>query len=125
MTEWHHKHFMHPGETRTEKMIGQHFYLKGICQTVTKVCKACTVCKSSKKHGKAYGLLPVKMAEVIPWHTLCVDLIGPHTFGEGKNELKLHCLTMIDPATGWFEITEIPNCRADYIANYLEFQWLS
>ena len=81
--------------------------------------------QNQQKHGKAYGLLPVKTAEIIPWHTLCVDLIGPYTFGKGKNKLKLHCLTMIDPTTGWFEIAEIPNHRADYIANYLEFQWLS
>ena len=32
---------------------------------------------------------------------------------------------MIDPATGWFEIVEIPNRRADYVANYLEFAWLT
>ena len=34
-------------------------------------------------------------------------------------------LTMIDPATGWFEVEEIPNKRADYVANYLEFAWLT
>ena len=110
MTEWHHKHLMHPGKTRTEKTIGQHFYWKGIHQTITKVCKACTVCKTSKKCGKAYGLLPIKMAEVIPWHMLCVNLIGPCTFSNEENKVKLHCLTMIDPTTGWFKITEIPNC---------------
>jgi hypothetical protein len=32
---------------------------------------------------------------------------------------------MIDPATGWFEITEIPNHRADYVSNYLEWMWLT
>ena len=34
-------------------------------------------------------------------------------------------MTMIDPATGWFDIVEIPNKRADYIANLLEIHWLS
>ena len=34
-------------------------------------------------------------------------------------------MTMIDPATGWFEIVEIPNKRADYIANVLEYTWLT
>ena len=67
------------------------------------------VCKSSKKHGKAYGLLPIKKAEIIPWHMLCINLIGPYTFSKGKNEVKLHCLTMIDPAIGWFEIMAM-NC---------------
>ena len=32
---------------------------------------------------------------------------------------------MIDPATGWFEIVEVPTKRADYIANILEFTWLT
>ena len=34
-------------------------------------------------------------------------------------------MTMIDPATGWFEIVEIPNKRADCIANVLECAWLT
>ena len=45
--------------------------------------------------------------------------------GKDKNEVKLHCLTMIDPATGWFEIVEIPNRRADYVSNFLEWTWLT
>ncbi len=31
---------------------------------------------------------------------------------------------MIDPATGWFEIFEIPTKRADEIANIIEMKWL-
>jgi transposase InsO family protein len=32
---------------------------------------------------------------------------------------------MIDPATGWYEIMEIPTKRADFIASLLEFHWLT
>ena len=32
---------------------------------------------------------------------------------------------MIDPATGWFEMREIPNKRADTIANIVEQAWLT
>jgi hypothetical protein len=32
---------------------------------------------------------------------------------------------MIDPATGWFEIVEIPDKRADVIANKLETTWFN
>ena len=32
---------------------------------------------------------------------------------------------MIDPATGWFEIVDIPTKRADYVADILEFTWLT
>jgi hypothetical protein len=56
---------------------------------------------------------------------LCIDLVGPYTIGKNNNKVKLHCLTMIDPATGWFKIIEIPNRQADYVSNYLEFAWPS
>jgi hypothetical protein len=39
--------------------------------------------------------------------------------------MKCHCMTMIDPETGWFKIVEVPTKQADYIANLLEFNWLS
>ena len=124
-TEWYHLHLLHPGETRMELTVGQHFSWRGMRKTIVKCCKACAICKNQKpKHGK-YGKLPPKKPETIPWHTLCIDLVGPYKFGHGKKEISLHCLTMIDPATGWFEIAEIPNKRADYIANILEMTWLT
>ena len=32
---------------------------------------------------------------------------------------------MIEPATGWFEIVEVPCKQADEIINSLEFTWLT
>jgi len=123
--EWYHLHLLHPGETRTELTIAQHYYWKGMKKDIQNVCQACSVCLEMKRKQKQYGLIPAKRPEIIPWHTLCIDLIGPYTFGKKDNEVKLHCLTMIDPATGWFEIVEIPRKRADYVINYLEFTWLT
>jgi hypothetical protein len=37
----------------------------------------------------------------------------------------LHAMTMVDPATGWFKIVEVPNKWADYIANLFEQVWLA
>jgi hypothetical protein len=43
------------------------------------------------------------------WHTLCVDLIGPYTIkGKDGTIIDFMCLTMINPATSWFEIVELP-----------------
>ena len=39
--------------------------------------------------------------------------------------LKLWCVTMIDPATGWFEIKEIKDKYAYTIANIVEQIWLT
>jgi hypothetical protein len=38
-----------------------------------------------------------------------VDLIGPYTLkGKDKTVIDFMCITMIDPATSWFEIAELP-----------------
>jgi len=72
------------------------------------------------------GHLPEKTVEEIPWERVCIDLIGPYTVGSTKksDELTLHCMTMIDPVTGWFEIAEIPAKSADVIADTFERMWL-
>ena len=66
---------------------------------VQRVCKACNVSRSLKRHNtKKYGKLPVKDPELIPWHTLCIDLSGPYTFGKKTEKVDdmvtLHCLTI-------------------------------
>jgi transposase InsO family protein len=123
---WYHEQLMHPGITRMIKTIRQHFTWPKLDDDVEKLCKACRTCQLTKKTKKKYGHLPPKKAEAIPWDTLCIDLIGPYTVKEkGKEKWFLHCLTMIDPATGWFEIVEIPSKRADDVANCLEQTWFS
>jgi hypothetical protein len=48
-----------------------------------------------------------------PWHTLCVVLIGPYAIkGKDGTEIDFMCLAMIDPATSWFEIVELPVPKA-------------
>jgi hypothetical protein len=130
--EWHHDVLMHPGETRTELTIGQHFYWPRMRQTIKHVCGRCESCQMTKKRTKKLGHLPPKEPEMIPWQTVCVDLIGPHRVGKPgtkKNpnpyETELHCMTMIDPATGWFEIVQIPERTADVAANLFELTWLN
>ena len=44
-----------------------------------------------------------------PWEVLCVDLISPYTLkGKDGSQIDFMCLTMIDPASSWFEIVELP-----------------
>ncbi len=39
---------------------------------------------------------------------LCVDLIGPYTLkGKDTTQIDFMYVTMIDPATSWFEIVEL------------------
>jgi hypothetical protein len=64
---------------------------------------------SEKKRTQKYGHLPPKIVLSIPWEALCVDLVGPYTL-KGKDSLSIDfmALTMIDPASSWFEVVELP-----------------
>ena len=49
-----------------------------------------------------------QLAKTVPWRSVCVDLIGPYTIKAlDKTFLDFMCLTMIDPATCWFETIEL------------------
>ena len=39
-----------------------------------------------KKWKDKYGHLPEKMSEIVPWETICVDLIGPYTIHNWKGD---------------------------------------
>jgi hypothetical protein len=43
------------------------------------------------------------------WEALWVNLVGPYTL-KGKDGLSIHfmALTMIDPASSWFKVMELP-----------------
>ena len=116
----------HPGETRTEHTLCQHFDWRGLCTTVHDVCKKCPTFQRAKTTNQKYGKLPPKQAETNPFDTLCVDLIGPYMIPrKGKPPLKFWCLTMINPSTGWFEMAKIPNKTAAEIADITEKTWFT
>jgi transposase InsO family protein len=123
--EWYHNYLSHPGINRTEETIGQHLYWPKMRDQVTTTVKSCPVCQRNKKQRKQYGHLPPKEAEAIPWDKLCVDTIGPYKIRrKGHPDLTCRCVTMIDPATGWFELQQTPNLRADTVSNIVEQEWL-
>ena len=98
MVEWYHEVLGHPGETRTELTIKQHFTWKNLRKTVQQVCARCDACQRTKRNKKKYGHIPPKQAETIPWETLCIDVIGPYKIKRktSKSTLYLWALTMID-----------------------------
>jgi len=129
IVQWYHDQLCHPGEKRTENTIRQHFTFKGLSQMVKDLVSKCPICQKCKKTHTKYGKLPEKEAESEPWEQLCVDLIGPYhiTTQQGPNkgkQLTLWCVTMIDPATGWFKMVQLPNKFAITVANIVEQQWL-
>ena len=140
LLEWYHTFLLHPGQDRTESTIRQHFYWDSLRDDVRKEIKFCETCQKNKRTRKKYGHLPPKEPEVEPWDTLCVDLIGPYTIhrnstattkagrtkrNKKKETLILKAVTMIDPATGWFEIAQYDDKRAISVAEIIEQQWLN
>ncbi len=77
--------------------------------SIRRYVKSCRSCQINKGHSQRYGHLPPKLVIMTPWKALCVDLIGPYTLkGKNGSSIDFMCLTMINPATSWFEIVELP-----------------
>ena len=109
VVEWYHHYLQHPGRDRLEETLTQSLYWRGMRADIKKFTRKCHRCQLGKKRKRKYGHLPPKEAETIPWRTVCVDLIGPYTItGADNTALEFMCMTMIDPATGWFEVVELP-----------------
>ena len=100
-------------------------------------CQTCKTCQLTKRKSIKYGKLLPKVAEADPWDILCVDMIGPykiqHTTKKTKAtkykkseplNLDLWAVTMIDPATGWFEIKQVEDIYAHTTAEVMEQTWL-
>jgi hypothetical protein len=124
---WYHEQLCHPGETRTENTLKQHYYWQNMRRDIHDICSKCPTCQKNKRLPAKFGHLPPKddPSEYTPWEKVCVDLIGPYEMETMKTGLKLWCVTMIDPATGWVEIREIPTKRADVVANIVDAAWFT
>ena len=129
IVNWYHTVLLHPGESRTEATINQHFWWSGMQKTVKSIVGRCPTCQLLKRSTKQYGHLPAKTAEAEPWVVLCVDMIGPYNIQQTptnglKKSYVLWCVTMIDPATGWLEIKEVTSKNPITVANAIEQTWL-
>jgi hypothetical protein len=84
-------------------------YWKGMHTTIKSLTKTCKPCQVNKRRSQKYGHLSPKTVYTIPWECLRVDLIGPYTL-KGKDDLQIDfmALTMINLASSWFEIAELP-----------------
>jgi hypothetical protein len=56
---------------------------------------------------------------------VCVDLVDPFTIRKPAKTHSLLALTMIDPATGWFEIVEATNMSSTFIQDLFHKIWLA
>jgi hypothetical protein len=106
---WYHHYLQYPGTKHLEETLHISMYWKGLRMTVQSHVKKCHNCQVNKCRQHLYSKLPTKLAITKPWEALCVDLIGPYTLmAKDKTQLDFRCITMIDPASSWFEIVELP-----------------
>ena len=106
---WYHHWLQHPGHTRLEETLRATMTWPGMRDMVRQHVKQCRSCQVNKRRKVQYGHVPSKRVITTPWEALCVDLIGPYTLkGKDGTIIDFMCLTMIDPATSWFEIVELP-----------------
>ena len=61
LIEWYHNVPSHPGETRTNLIIGQHFHWKGLQNSAHDICF-----KFQKRNKRKYGKLPAKQTSRNP-----------------------------------------------------------
>ncbi len=106
---WFHHYLQHPGTKHLKETLHLSMYWKGPRTTVQSHIKKCHSCQVNKHRQLKYGKLPTKCAITNPWEALCEDLIRPFTIkGKDKTQINFMCITMINPATSWFEIVELP-----------------
>eukprot|EP00804_Cyclotella_cryptica_P026207 CCRYP_009788-RA/>CCRYP_009788-RA protein AED:0.40 eAED:0.54 QI:0/0/0/1/0/0/2/0/279 len=107
--QWYHHYLQHPGTTRLEETLLAAMYWKSLQRSVCTFVKNCHKCQVNKRRQRKYGKLSTKLVVSNPWEVLCVDLIGPYTLkGQDGTEIDFMCVMMIDPATSWFKIVELP-----------------
>ncbi len=114
---WYHHYLQHPGHLRLEETMRSVMYWKGMYTTIQRYIKTCRSCQVNKRHSQKYGHLPPKLVITTSWKALYVDLIGPYTL-KGKDGLSIDfmSLTMVDPATSWFKIVELPTVALETTA---------
>ncbi len=53
--------------------------------------------------------MPPKIVISTPWEAFCVNPVGPYTLkGKDGSSIDFMALTMIDPASSWFEVVKLP-----------------
>ena len=127
--EWYHEVLRHPGKDRTYQSISHQFHWKNLRKSTHNFVESCDLCNRLKRRtGSRYGHLPLKDTDddCTPWKRVYIDSIGPWCCTD-KNGIQhcLNALTVIDAATGWFEVFRVNTATAEEAARRFDHEWLA
>jgi transposase InsO family protein len=123
---WYHHYLAHPGMTRLEATLRETMTWPNMRKDIESHVRTCPQCQKYKKVRPKYGKLPEKQAEdAKPWKRVDLDMIGPYEVKAANGNFTLRALTMIDPATGWFEVKDVPDYTANSTQAAFDEVWLS
>jgi transposase InsO family protein len=123
---WYHHYLAHPGMTRLEATLRETMTWPNMRKDIESHVRTCPQCQKYKKVRPKYGKLPEKQAEdAKPWKRVDLDMIGPYEVKAANGNFTLRALTMIDPATGWFEVKDVPDYTANSTQSAFDEVWLS
>jgi hypothetical protein len=123
---WYHHYLAHPGMTRLEATLRETMTWPNMRKDIESHVRTCPQCQKYKRVRPKYGKMPEKHAEdAIPWKRVDLDMIGPYDVQATNGKFTLRALTMIDPATGWFEVKDVPDYTANSTQAAFDEVWLS
>ena len=85
---WYYNYLQHPGVSKIEKTLGSVVYWPNMTKDIRRLCTTCKLCQLAKCTKDKYGKLPPKDLELRPWHTVCVNCIGPLTIKTKSSKTK-------------------------------------
>jgi hypothetical protein len=121
--QWYHKVLGHCGVNRLYDGVRAHFYFPSLKDRCAQL--KCAVCQMNKAIGIGFGELPPRIAPLLPWNEVAIDLIGPWRMNVQGVEVEFNALTCIDPVTNLVELIVIHNKTAKHVAQQFENCWLS
>ncbi|CAJ1962561.1 unnamed protein product [Cylindrotheca closterium] len=101
----------------------QRFYAPALKSKVESL--NCEVCQVNKNVNIHYGHVPERHADLVPWFSVALDLIGPWKIKVNGIEIEFNALTCIDPVTNLTELAHIENKPSAHVTNVFENLWLS
>ena len=123
---WYHLVLGHCGQQRLYNTVRARFHSNNLQSACIETVNRCPRrCQLNKQSNKNYGHLPPRTAELFPWETVAVDLIGPWKINVNNIELEFHALTCIDPVSNVVEAIRIRNKTSEHVAEQFENCWLA